>query len=201
MKALARVNAKYALAKVAIVAWTRAMKKVKDGVDLTVEEALKVFTTLLIQHNPKNRSAIEVMTEAGMFRDKDGRVYEKSVYDAMRKFNFFLDLCGDGLLFLGAVENTLPKAPNVKQKLGLQTPSLDKALQMARKELAFVEDLVSVLSLDGVTAVVDKVNTLCPPEEPEYDVSNDVIPDEPEDVRFSFGLEDGYAPECFDDVQ
>jgi len=171
IKSFNKINERYALAKVAIVAWAKEMKKQK-GEEVNAIDALKAFTTLLIQHTAKSRSAIDVFARVGKFSRVDGSVYEKTVFDAQRVFNYFLDVCGDGLLFLG---EEAPVFPEVNKKYietaSASAPDMDKAKELALKEMTVIEKLVSVipsgienvikeLSFDGADLSADELREL-----------------------------------------
>lgn len=185
IKQLSKIDAKYTLAKVAIVAWTKAMKKAKDGVDLTAEEAMKVFATLIVQHTKNARSPLEVLTETGVCKRNDGTVYEKTVFSAQSKLNFFLDTCGDGLLFAGTEKPDFPQvSENVIDAVQAKMPDLDKAMEIARKEMKRIDDLVSRLS-DGIAVIEEEIE-----EFSGFYVSDDTLPDEipdfPDDIPEEF---------------
>jgi len=134
------------------------MWSMKTGESLTAEEALVMFTTLMTQHSGKARSVIETETRFGTFQRQDGTEYQISAFSALRKFNYFLDLCGDGLLFTKVEE---PKFPAVSEKVlaaaGATAPDIDKAMEIARKELALIEQLVDMLPL-GMDVVIGKID-------------------------------------------
>lgn len=169
IKALDRINEHYALAKVAIVAWTKAMMKVKAekdpkiNTDINGEEAMKIFATIMTQHTTKARSAIEVLTETGLFRKPNGETYEKTVFSASRTFNYFLDVCGDGLL-LQKIEE--PNFPPVSEKIinaaKVVMPDLDKAEQKARKELALINRIAETLSFEEIKEVTEEDESYVP---------------------------------------
>ena len=180
VRALARMNAKYVLAKVAVITWTKAMKKAKEGVDLTTEEALKVFTTLMVQHTKKGRSAIEVKTETGVFYREDGTTYEKTIFSAKRCFNYFLDLCGDGLFLLGVNEPNFPKvAESVINATKAKKPDIEKAQRQLYKELACLDTLASKIEVLGSEAVLEQIEyTYVAPEAADPNYGNDYILDD-----------------------
>lgn len=158
VNAISRINERYALAKVAIISWTKAMAKSKDGKDITAEEALVLFTTLMTQHLKNTRSVIDVLTEVGQFSRNDGTTYEKSTFNALRALNYFLDLCGDGLLLTKVEE---PKFPEVSESVmavaGLKAPDVEKAKENARKELDIIEKLVALLPA-GIEEVQEELS-------------------------------------------
>ena len=158
VNAISRINERYTLAKVTIISWAKAMAKSKDGKDITAEEALVLFTTLMTQHLKNTRSVIDVLTEVGQFSRNDGTTYEKSTFNALRALNYFLDLCGDGLLLTKVEE---PKFPEVSESVmavaGLKAPHVEKAKENARKELDIIEKLVALLPA-GIEEVQEELS-------------------------------------------
>lgn len=173
IKVLNRINERYGLAKLAVVVWTQRMKKAKDDVDLTVAEALKLFTTLMVQHPGSARSVIETYVEHGVFEKQDGSVYEKDIFAAQRKFNYFLDLCGDGLFLIGQEKPNFPAvSDNVLAVAQTEEPDMTKAKENIQLELNVLEDLVKIFNQAGVTAVSQSLNDnfLPPPDDDEGSV-------------------------------
>ena len=174
IKALIKINERFALAKIAIIAWTKAMKMAKEGVEITAEEALKIFTTLLVMHNKSGRSVIETLTLPGQVKHSDGTVYEKTIYHAQRWFNYFLDLCGDGLLLIGT---ETPDFPEVSEKViacaQAKAPDLEEAKKLALKEVELIDELVGMLNY-GIDAVIDEIdNSYIPADDEDASVLDD----------------------------
>ena len=173
VKVLSRINERYGLAKLTTVVWTKQMKKAKDGVDLTAAEALKLFTTLMVQHPSDARSVIETYVEHGVFEKQDGSTYEKDTFKAQRKFNYFLDLCGDGLFLIGQEKPNFPAvSDNVLAVAQTEEPDMAKAKENIQRELDVLEDLVKIFNQAGVTAVSQRLNDdfLPPPDDDEGSV-------------------------------
>lgn len=173
VKTLSRINERYGLAKLAIVVWTKQMKKAKDGVDLTAAEALKTFATLMVQHPSDARSVIETYVEHGVFEKSDGSTYEKDTFKAQRKFNYFLDLCGDGLFLIGQEKPNFPAvSDNVLAVAQAKEPDMAKAKENIQRELDALEDLVKIFNQAGVSAVSQRLNDdfLPPPDDDEGSV-------------------------------
>ena len=163
IKSVTRINERYVLAKVAIVAWTKAMKFARTGENISAEEAMKLFTTLMTQHTSKARSVIDVMTRTGTFVNADGEKYEKTIFTAARTFNYFLDVCGDGLLLQ---KEEAPNFPEVSDAIiaaaEVEMPDLEKAKQKALKELALIDRIVETLNIDQISEIVEEENAeLC----------------------------------------
>lgn len=168
IKALTRINERYALAKLTIVTWTKAMKKAK-GQEIDAEEAMRIFATLMVQHTKNTRSVIDTMTRQGSFKRSDGTTYERTIFAAQRCYNYFLDLCGDGLLFIGTEEPDFPEVSEEKLKaVNLSAPDLNKAVKLAQKEAKFLDELADCLML-GLSAVTEKIDEAYIPEEPDFD--------------------------------
>lgn len=176
-KALAKIDARYALAKVAIVAWTQRMWKQKSSEDLTAEDAMVMFTTLMTQHTERSRSTIESETRYGVFKREDDTEYKIDVFSAQRKYNYFLDVCGDGLLLAKTEE---PDFPDVSDKIieaaEAKAPDLELAKAKATKELDLIGELVTMLNNDGIERVVEEINNELVPLRDDED--EDYIPDE-----------------------
>lgn len=170
LKALMKINERYALAKITVVAWTKAMKRSK-GEEIDSVEALRVFATLMVQHTKNSRSVIETLTLPGSFKKADGSTYEKTVYAAQRCFNYFLDLCGDGLLFIGEQK---PEFPNVSEKIvtaaNAQAPDMAEARALAEKEADLVEGFVSKLEL-GLTDLIEEIDNSYNFDPDDFDAS------------------------------
>ena len=171
-KNLMKMNERYGLAKLTIIVWTQMMKKAKEGIELTAEEALKVFTTLMVMHPKTARSALGVWTEVGVFERADGTTYEKTLFDAQRKFDFFLDLCGDGLFLLG---QEAPSFPEVSEKVLAATkataPDMAKAEKKIREELELLNKLVATFKTGDVDDVISVIDDGFVPPEDDEDVS------------------------------
>ena len=164
IKNLIRINERYALAKIAIVAWAKAMKAKRGEGELSAEEALKVFTTIMVQHQHNNNSTIDVLCRPGTFKRSDGSVYEKTLYSAQRCFNYFLDLCGDGLMLIGTEEPNFPAASEkAMAAVNAKAPDLDKAKELARKELTLIDELISKLG-NGLSKVIDDIDRSYAPD-------------------------------------
>lgn len=159
VKAISKINERYALAKIAIVTWTKAMKKVKTGEDINAEDALKLFTNLMVQHRTNSRSTIDVLTRTGTFTTADGEKYEKTIFSAQRLFNYFLDICGDGLLLLKEEE---PEFPEVSEKrinaAKVSMPDMAKAKTLATKELELIDKFVGMIP-QGLEGVLEMINS------------------------------------------
>lgn len=169
IKNLIKLNERYALAKVSIIAWTKAMKAAK-GETVTAEEALKIFTTIMVQHNSKNRSIIDTLTKSGSFKRADGTPYEVTVFAAERCFNYFLDLCGDGLLFLGEEKPDFPEVSEaILEAANATMPNLGLAKEKARRELAEIDKIVGNLDkeIETVTEEIDATINPDPDSEDE----------------------------------
>lgn len=174
IKAIAKIDERFALAKVAIVAWTKRMVLEKENREIDASEAMKIFTTLMVQHNGKSRSILDVLTQTGTFTRQDGSVYEKTMFNAQRPWNYFLDVCGDGLFLLGQNE---PKFPAVSDAIvkssGMTEPDMEKARDKVAEEMIVLGKLVDKLSY-GVEEVLnelseeeaERINNEMP--EPEY---------------------------------
>ena len=182
VKTLIKINERYALAKIAVVAWTKKMEQIR-GREINAEEAMKIFTTLMTQHTESNRSIIDMLTRYGSFKKADKSTYEKTIFMAQRCFNYFLDLCGDGLLLIGTEK---PDFPEVSEKVLSETtakePDLEKAKELALKEIELIDNLVNKLSL-GIDAVLEEVDDGYVPEDPG------------ENDGYWEGFEDGFVPE------
>lgn len=157
VKRLIRINERYALAKVAVVSWAKVVRAIK-GETLTAEEAMKVFTTLMVQHTQKSRSSLETLTQTGTFRRDDGSTYEKTEFEAMRWLNYFFDLCGDGLLLLGEEKPDFPDvASSTLAAVGAKAPDMEKARELARKEMDVIDRICDKLGI-GLNAVVEYID-------------------------------------------
>jgi len=182
VKSLVKINERYGLAKLAVVAWTQAMKKAKEGVDLDAAEALKVFTTLMVQHTKNARSIIEVAVETGTFRRTDGSMYEKTVFDAERKFNYFLDLCGDGLFMLAQHKPNFPAvSETILEAAKAKNPDMDEAWNRVFEECDLLDAILDRFHTSGVEAAVELINDNYIPEEPAGDgwfICPDDLPDD-----------------------
>ena len=158
IKVLTRINERYALAKITVVAWTKAMMA-KKGVEVDAAEALKLFTTMMVQHPTKSRNIIGTLIETGTFTRADGSPYEKTIFAARRWLNYFLDICGDGLLLIGT---ETPDFPEVSEKIlkvaGKERPDLDKATEYAMRELDLIDKLVAELD-NGVEAMIEDIDS------------------------------------------
>lgn len=156
IKAISKMNERYALAKIAIVAWTKAMALAKTGKSITAEEAMRIFTTLMVQHTSSARSIIETITETGKFLRRDGTTFVRTVSSAQLMFNYFLDVCGDGLFLM---QHETPTFDKVSEKIlaaaDVCDPDMGKANELALKELALIDKIVDGLSeeevIDGLT--------------------------------------------------
>jgi len=179
VKAMTKVYESYMLAKVAIVAWAKTMKMAKSNEEITAEEAMKIFTVQMVQHGGKYRSPIDVLTRIGTFKTVNNVEYEKTLFDAQRVFNYFLDVCGDGLLMLGVEE---PNFPEVSEKTfkaaNVTAPDIEEAKAKAAKEFALIDRLVGMLPF-GATQVIEEIDSTynpvdgdtCCADEDDYDIS------------------------------
>ena len=158
INAIAKIDERYTLARVAIVAWAKAMKLAKTGETINAEDAIKLFTTLMTQHTSSTRSTIDVLTRTGKFKRADGSEYEKTVFEALRVLNYFLDVCGDGLLLQSETAPDFPEvSANIIEAAEVTMPDLDKAKEKARKQLAIIDKLVELIP-NGVEEVCDKIS-------------------------------------------
>ena len=158
IKAINKINERYALAKVAIVAWTKAMKLVKTGEEINAEEAMKVFSTLLVQHTNHANSPIGTMTWFGKREGMNGESYEKTIFSAERLFNYFLDVCGDGLLLTKEEEADFPEVSETFTLVAeVKEPDMEQAKERALKELSFIDKLIELVpyGLDEVRANIE----------------------------------------------
>ena len=146
VKVADKINERYLLATATVVAWTKAMKLAKSDEELSTVDALKLFTKLMIQHTPKTRGTIDTMTTVGVVEYADGTTYEKTSFSAKRMYNYFLDVCGDGL-FLSKTET--PDFPEVSQKtidaVGVSMPDMEEAEKLAMKRMKLVEKIVNAV--------------------------------------------------------
>lgn len=149
INALHKINERYALAKVTIVAWTKAMKKAKTGEEISTEEALKLFTTLMTQHTSVTRSTIDVLTRVGSFKKADGTEYEKTTFEALRVLNYFLDVCGDGIFLQKRETPNFPAvSDHIREVAGVTDPDFAKAKEKVAKEMELIEKIVSLIFED-----------------------------------------------------
>lgn len=159
IETLERLSELYALAKVAIVAWTKTMRKARTGEDISAEEAMKIYTTLMTQHTSKARSIIDVLTRTGEFIDNEQNRHERTVFSALRTFNYFLDICGDGLLLQ---KEEAPNFPEVSEKVikvaGVEMPNIEEAKKKALKELAIIDGVVENFDMKNIEKIVEDVN-------------------------------------------
>jgi hypothetical protein len=122
------------------------MKLMKDNEEISSLDALKIFTTLMIQHTSKSRSTIDTKTHIGTITLPDGTTYERTAFSAERMYNYFLDLCGDGLFFLN---KEAPEFPNVSDDVLNATeavaPDMEKAEELALKQINNIDKLVNLL--------------------------------------------------------
>lgn len=181
INAISKLNERYDLARVTIVAWTKKMKREKarnENLELSAEDALKIFATLMVQHTKNGRSVLETLTRCGTFTREDGTTYEKTMFSALRCMNYFLDVCGDGLLLIGEEK---PDFPEVKDKImeaaNVQMPDLDKAKELARKKLALIGKCVSCLNM-GIDKVKEIIDNAISFEDDDLSAYNDFIGEE-----------------------
>lgn len=161
IKAISKIGERYALAKIAIVTWAKASKKAKDGTELNAEEAMKYFTTLMVQHNKNTRSIIEVLTKVGKYVREDGTEHEKTTFSALRTLNYFLDVCGDGLLLLKEEAPDFPKvSESILAAMKVATPDLEKAKENAKKELDAIDKIANTLSTKTTNEVVEDIEEM-----------------------------------------
>ena len=157
IKAIERISEKYALAKIAIVSWTKKMIEEHDHETINAAEAMRIFATLMTQHNKQNRSVLDNLTKVGTFKKADGSEYRKTEFAASRLLNYFLDVCGDGLLLMSSEE---PNFPEVSEKFimaaEVSVPDLDDAMVMALKELAAIDKVVGFIP-NGIEEVYDGI--------------------------------------------
>jgi hypothetical protein len=182
---IAKINERYALARVAVIAWTKAMKLAKSKEEINAEEAMKLFTTLMVQHTSTTRSAIQVLTETGTFYRADGTKYEKTIFSAQRCFNYFLDICGDGLLLLKEEEPVFPEVSDVVIETAEATmPDMEKARKKAAKSLDMIGKLVAMIP-KGIEEVCEEIETCNDEDQPLWFSNEDDVPDY--DCEFVFG--------------
>ena len=178
IKVANKINERYILAMTTIVAWTKKMKLVKDGEEIDTEDALKLFTTLLIQHTSKARSALDVMTHTGTITRSDGTKYERSAFSALRTLNYFLDVCGDGLFLLGKEDNDFPMvSPETLVAAEAEKPDMDEAKKKIDKNIKLIDKLVKMLPY-GIEEVREGI------------ANNDCDPSVLEDGSMWFGSDD-----------
>ena len=185
VKAVSKLNERIMLAKLAIVAWTQAMKKAKDGEEIRADEALKLFTAILVQHREGCRSTLDVLTRTGTFKRADGTPYEKTIFDAQRLFYYFLDICGDGLFMLWQEK---PEFPEVSEKVlssvSYKEPDMEKAWELVFDQCDLLERMSGLLS-EGVSAVVeelDKYEDTSVLNDGSFELSVDELPDDVSDL-------------------
>jgi len=156
IRALERINERYAIAKIAIVAWTKAMRFAKTGEHLDAEAAIKLFTTIMTQHAHNTRSYIDVLTKTGSFIDENGDKHEKTIFSAQRMYNYFLDVCGDGLLLQKEESPNFPEVSETIIKAAqVEMPDMNKAKQKALKELVLIDNLVETMDLEHIDEIAD----------------------------------------------
>lgn len=164
IKNMDKLKRQYALAKIAVIAWTKAMKakKAKEGETITAEEAMRIFATLMVQYNQNGRGVIDTLTRYGSFRRADGTVYQRTIFTAKRCFDYFLDICGDGLLFNGKEE---PKFDHVSSRIlevaDVKTPDMDKATELATKEIESLGEIADKL-LEGMKLDEEEITSIIP---------------------------------------
>lgn len=150
INSLHKINERYALAKVAVVAWTKAMRKAKTGEEISTEEAMKIFTTIMTQHTSSTRSPLDVLTRVGKFTRANGTEYEKTTFEALRVLNYFLDVCGDGIFLQKRETPNFPAvSDHVREVAGVTDPDFVKAKEKVVKEMELIEKIVSLIFEDG----------------------------------------------------